>query len=134
MKKAWFFVILALAATIGLSAQQTQNANQNNNGPNVLDYIVDPNSVVFSRTFSEWDSEWQQWAYSIPVANHPLFDNGNCSVGQSGMVWFLGGKFCGNTDPKCGQYTNVQRSCTVPRGKYLYLPRRQWRGFCPGGE
>ena len=123
MKKALFFVILALASSISLSAQNVSNANTNNgNGPNVVDHIINPNSVVYGRTFSEWDAAWQQWAYSIPVANHPLFDNGNCSVGQSGMVWFLGGKFCTNTDPQCGHYNNVQRSCTVPRGKFLYFP------------
>ncbi len=122
MKKAWFFVILALAASLSLSAQTVSSEKVNpSTATNILDRIFDPDSVVFGKTFSEWDSEWQQWAYSIPVENHPLFDNGDCSVGQSGMVWFLGGKFCGNNEPGCS-YTGVQRSCTVPRGKYLYIP------------
>ena len=122
MKKALFILIFALVASMSLSALSVQREQNVSGGPNVLAYIVDPNSIVYGRTFSEWDAEWQQWAYSIPVAKHPLFDNGNCSEGQSGMVWFLGGKFCRSTDPNCGHYTNVQRNCTVPRGKYLYLP------------
>jgi len=122
MKRLWVILVLGLAAAISLSAQPVPRSNDYLlKPPNVLDYLISPNSIVFSRTFSEWDAEWQQWAYSIPVANHPLFDNGDCSVGQSGMVWFLGGKFCGNGVPNCST-SNVQRSCTIPSGKYIYFP------------
>src|SRR5208337_1677970 len=64
--------------------------------------VMDRDSVAYGRTYSEWSAAWQQWALSIPVANHPLFDNGDCSVGQSGPVWFLGGKFCALNNPNCG--------------------------------
>jgi hypothetical protein len=37
------------------------------------------------------------------------------------MVWFLGGKFCQNSSTNCS-YTNVQRSCNIPHGKFLYFP------------
>jgi len=82
--------------------------------------VIEPDTVVFGRTFSEWSAAWEQWAYSIEVAHHPLFDNGDCSVGQSGPVWFLGGKFCAN-GASCS-YTNVIRNCNVPYGKVLYFP------------
>jgi len=122
MKRTWVILMLGIAAAVTVAAQTAGGANPAAlSGPNVLDYIVNPNSIVFSRTFSEWDAEWQQWAYSIPVADHPLFDNGDCSVGQSGTVWFLGGKFCNNGSPSCS-YTAVQRNCKVPHGKYLYFP------------
>jgi hypothetical protein len=122
MKRIWVILVLGLATALSLSAQLAPHSNDFQlKPPNVLDYVISPNSVVFSKTFSEWDVEWQQWTYSIPVANHPLFDNGDCSVGQSGMVWFLGGKYCQNNSSTCS-YSNVQRSCTVPRGKYLYFP------------
>ena len=98
MKKALFILIFAVVASMSLSAQSVQREQNVSGSPNVLAYIVDPNSIVYGRTFSEWDAEWQQWAYSIPVAKHPLFDIGNCSEGQSGMVWFLGGKFCRSTE------------------------------------
>lgn len=81
--------------------------------------IFDRDSVVYGKTYSEWNAAWQQWADSIPTADHPLFDNGDCSVGQSGPVWFLGGKFVavGGT----GSYDNVFRDCNVPAGKALYV-------------
>ena len=58
----------------------------------------------------------------IPVANHRFTTTETARSANREWSGYLGGKFCGNTDPKCGQYTNVQRSCTVPRGKYLYFP------------
>ena len=82
--------------------------------------VVTPESVVFGKTFSEWSAAWEQWSYSIEVAHHPLFDNGDCSMGQSGPVWFLGGKFCAN-GATCS-YTGVVRNCNVPLGKALYFP------------
>jgi len=83
--------------------------------------VIPPSSVAYGRTYSEWSAAWQQWALSIPVAHHPLFDNGDCSVGQSGPVWFLGGKFCALNNPNCGT-THVVRSCSVPTGTALYIP------------
>jgi hypothetical protein len=82
--------------------------------------VINSDSVVFGRTFSEWSAAWEQWSYSIEVAQHPLFDNGDCSMGQSGPVWFLGGKFCAN-GATCS-YTGVVRNCNVPLGKALYFP------------
>jgi len=86
----------------------------------VAQFVVDPNAVAYGRTYGEWSAAWQQWALSVPVANHPLFDNGDCSVGQSGPVWFLGGKFCAIGNPNCGT-SNVVRSCTIPAGKALHV-------------
>ncbi len=83
--------------------------------------VIPPSSVAYGRTYSEWSAAWQQWALSIPVVNHPLFDNGDCSVGQSGPVWFLGGKFCAINTPGCGT-NKVVRYCSVPAGKALYIP------------
>jgi hypothetical protein len=82
--------------------------------------VISPESLVYGRSYSEWSAAWEQWADSIPTASHPLFDNGDCGVGQSGPVWFLGGKFCANNATNCG-YTGVVRSCKVPAGKSLYV-------------
>src|SRR5271163_4719460 len=81
--------------------------------------IFDRDSVVFGRTYSEWNAAWEQWAASISTSNHPLFDNGDCSVGQSGPVWFLGRKFIAVGGS--GSYVNVVRDCNVPVGKGLYV-------------
>lgn len=78
-------------------------------------------AMVFGATYSNWAASWQQWAGSIPASEHPLFDNADCSKGQSGPVWFLGGKFCVAGDTECGMEPAV-RSCTVPAGTALFFP------------
>jgi hypothetical protein len=83
-------------------------------------FVITQDKVAYGRTYGEWSAAWWQWALSIPVANHPLFDNGPCSVGQSGPVWFLGSKFCANNNPNCGT-THVIRTCSVPKGIALYV-------------
>jgi hypothetical protein len=109
--------IIFVAMVLGLAMLSVPSVMAQSAGPKV----IKPDSVVFGRTYGEWSAAWQQWALSIPVAHHPLFDNGDCSVGQSGPVWFLGGKFCALNNPNCGT-VGVVRSCTVPAGKALYVP------------
>jgi len=122
MKRTCLFLAIALVGAVTLAAQSGQGmANAAPQSKHILDYIVEPSSVVYSKTFSEYDVEWQQWAYSLATANHPLFDTADCSVGQGGPVWFLGGKFCANTDTNCS-VSNVQRTCTIPKGKMIYFP------------
>jgi hypothetical protein len=71
----WLILAFALAAVATMSAQPSTPVTGADEGyQKVLNYIVDPRIVVYSRTFSESDTEWQQGVYSIPVAIHPLFD------------------------------------------------------------
>ncbi len=68
-------------------------------------------------TFGELNASWWQWFFSVPASKNPgLATNGpvDCSVGQSGDVWFLAGHFLGS-----GTFT---RSCTIPAGKALFVP------------
>jgi hypothetical protein len=119
MKRAYLIVITALILGLGLAVLSIPSVLANDSdqaGPKMFSR----DSVVYGRTYSEWSAAWEQWSYSIPVAHHPLFDNGDCSVGQSGPVWFLGGKFCAN-GASCS-YTGVVRNCNVPSGKALYFP------------
>ena len=53
--------------------------------------VIPPDSVAYGRTDGEWHAAWWQWTLSIPSTQHPMFDTGDCSVGQTGPVWFLGG-------------------------------------------
>lgn len=118
MKRAYFIVIVAVVLGLSLAVLSIPTVLANDydrEGPKMFSR----DSVVYGRTFGEWSAAWNQWSYSIPVAQHPLFDNGDCSVGQSGPVWFLGGKFCAN-GAVCS-YTAV-RSCSVPAGKALFFP------------
>src|SRR5690349_16171961 len=57
--------------------------------------VVPPQAHPNGHTYGEWSEKWWQWAYSLPAAGHPLFDETgvDCGAGQSGTVWFLGGVF-----------------------------------------
>ncbi len=87
--------------------------------------VYPANSVVANRTLADWSAAWRQWADSMPVDNHPLFDTASsCSEGNSGPVWFLGGKFCAFPTPP-GQVcdnSHAVRACNVPSGVSLYFP------------
>jgi hypothetical protein len=111
MKRIIVFVIVLSLAVLAVPGVMAQSSGAK---------VITPDSVAYGRTYSELSAEWWQWALSVPVASHPLFDNADCSVGQSGPVWFLGGKFCATDATNCGT-NNVVRSCTVPAGKALYV-------------
>jgi len=119
-KHMWAVVVMALVIALGLlvvvAVPSVLAGDDEREGPKV----IDRDSVAYGRTYSEWSAAWEQWSDSIPVAQHPLFTDGDCSVGQSGPVWFLGGKFCAN-GANCS-YTGVVRSCNVPSEKALYFP------------
>ncbi len=105
--------LLALATVFFMPSTRADSQGGSN--------VISRDSVVYGRTYGEWSAAWWQWAFSIPVASHPLFDNGDCSVGQSGPVWFLGGKFCSTFNPSCNP-SAAKRSCNLPAGKALYFP------------
>ena len=73
---------------------------------------------------SEWAKRFFVFDASIPVVNgsHPALDVGDvdCSLGQSGKVWFL------ETAP--GIPGDFERRCSIPSGTKLYVPVFQW--FC----
>lgn len=85
-------------------------------GRNPNPSIAPPNSAPYGKTYAEWHAAWWQWAYSMPVTGHPLFDETGAAVatGQSGPVWFLGGVF--------NVSGSATRHVTVPAGKALFFP------------
>ena len=111
------FVAIAGIAIIAGSGMFTPAAAQGNIPASA---VFQPGSVMFGRTYSEWSAEWWQWALSLPADGSPLFDTADCNTGQSGPVFFLGGKFC-PTGGTC-DFTNVKRRCTVPVGKAIHFP------------
>jgi hypothetical protein len=70
--------------------------------------------VDFGQTIGNWGHAWWQWVSNFPAADNPLFQNGSvdCSAGQSGKVWYLGGTFGGA----------AERSCSIKKGKALFFP------------
>jgi hypothetical protein len=82
-------------------------------GANANPRVLPPHAHAYGRTLGEWSAAWWQWAISLPVSAHPLFDTAGCDTAQSGPVWFLGGAFTG---------ISTTRECTVPRGKAILFP------------
>jgi len=84
--------------------------------------ILPPGSASHGHTYSEWSAQQWQWLYSLPVDAHPLFDTADCSAGQVGHVWFLGGTFT-TVSPEPGVVIGTAtRDCTVPVGTALFFP------------
>ncbi len=105
-------MVLGLGVALGAPASA-------NNG--LMSVVVPRDGVAFGRTYAEWSAAWWQWSFSIPAAVHPIFDNGPCTEGQSGPVFFLGGKACANGDSSCNASKAV-RNCTIPAGKGIFFP------------
>jgi hypothetical protein len=82
---------------------------------------ISPADSAVGATYGVLAAAWQQWAGSMPASGHPLFDTADCSQGQFGPIWFLGGKFCRYGDTECSDKPAV-RSCTVPEGTALFFP------------
>jgi len=63
-----------------------------------------------------------QHALSIPAPQNPFHDltGAHCSLGQSGNTWFL---YITNGNP-IGE--PVERECTVPLGKTIFMPIMSW--------
>lgn len=78
---------------------------------------VDPGTKVLGKTLGEWADAWIRWSWNIPTAQSPFFDEEGqfCDVDQKGGVWFLAGVF--ESKPVQPQH----RSCTIPRGKYIFF-------------
>lgn len=91
----------ALACAASASAQDT--------------YLLPPQSSVAGMSQADWSRAWWQWAASFERSQSPVADTTGalCAQGQSGPVWFLAGTY--------GTRRTI-RSCTVPRGKYLFFP------------
>jgi hypothetical protein len=84
--------------------------------------IAPPNSRPLGLSYGEWSARWWQWAYSLPVDQHPLFDSADCSAGQSGKVWFLGGSFAPTVSDSGQVVAIADRRCAVPAGTALFFP------------
>ena len=108
--RAWLTLLVALVALGTLTSAPAMAASGRTVGVQGV-YPLD--AQPYGRTWGEWTATWWQWAFSMPISSHPLFDSADCSAGQSGPVWFLGGAFTG---------TAATRTCTVPAGTALLFP------------
>ncbi|SKA77353.1 hypothetical protein SAMN02745130_01785 [Thiothrix eikelboomii] len=117
-------------ATLAADLQPTADQTPSNLASSAasLTRATGVNPKIYGKTIGNWGHAWWEWAFNIPKANNPLFQNGamDCSVGQKGKVWFLAGNF-GETS---------SRSCTIPQGKALFFPiyNSVWWTPAPGTE
>jgi hypothetical protein len=72
--------------------------------------------------YGDLGGEWWVWAFDTGFA---MFVDGevDCSLGQSGRVWFLAGTFGGT----------AERSCTISRKKSLFFPLVNYSFFYEEG-
>ena len=69
----------------------------------------------FGKSWEEWTSLWWRWFFSIPIDNHPAFDdtgNMSCTNLFNADVLFVAGT--------TGGY--AERTVTIPAGKAMLLP------------
>jgi hypothetical protein len=92
--------------------------------------VMPLSSKPFGASYGTWSARWWQYVYQFPIHNppcitgspctapiyNPLFDEtgSQCSLGQSGKVWYLVGVF--------NVSGIVSRSCTVPSNVALFFP------------
>lgn len=100
--------LISLVVLLGLGAGMAVA------GPEISGRTPPADPRVYGKTFGEWSAEWWNWVLQFPIKTNPLFAEGDtdCSMGQSGSVWFLAGNFGWTSE----------RSCTVQSGKALFFP------------
>ena len=88
---------------------------------------VPTTEIIEDRTPEMWSARWWMWAASFRGEESPVTDREGtrCSSGQEGETFFLAGAY--GSDP-------VQRTCTVPRGKYLFFPLLTYIVLPDGGS
>lgn len=84
-------------------------------GGSRLDWIVPIYLKVANKSLSQWADRYWAWLLAKKSDRNPVTDSTGafCGDGQTGPVWFLA-----SGDAK----SQIVRSCTIPRGKYLLLP------------
>ena len=77
--------------------------------------LIPPYERVAGQSQEDWSRAWWQWAATFERYESPVADPTGelCASNQSGDVFFLAGTY--------GTARTI-RTCTVPRGKYLFFP------------
>src|SRR2546428_11470099 len=101
---------LIAALALAVPAQRARAASGSNPG------VLPPNSYAYGKTYGGWSAAYWHWAISIPAHDNPFLDDtgAHCGAGQSGPVWFLAYVI--------NPVGTLQRQCTVPAGKALFVP------------
>jgi len=107
----WILCGMLPAGGLGIGLMGQVAKGQRNLNPGV----IPPHARPYGLTYGEWGAQWWRWAYSFPSAQFPPLQSGevDCSLGQSGSVWFLAG---------ASTSTTVTRSVTIPAETALFFP------------
>ena len=97
-------LVLAMLAASVFAASPAHKGNPNPG-------IIPPNAHFHGMTYGEWLAGFNQWVFSLPAADNPIFEGNEdkIAIGQPKHVWFLA-----NAAPV------VNRHFTVPAGTALY--------------
>jgi hypothetical protein len=115
---AFGIAMAAVMATLPVAAQDNQR-------------VLPPQSRPFGATYGQWNARWWQWLYQTPVNINPEFSTAgtqdapaavDCSAGQSGHVWFIGGTFLPTFSTPQVSRSDVYRTCSIPSGTFLFFP------------
>ncbi len=110
-------IVMAIIVAVLAMTAATNIALARNPNPGILP----PNASPYGHTYGEWSATFFNWAFTLPVDHHPLYDTADCSVGQSGKVWFLDGTFAPSPVAP-GVWEGIkERNCKVPMGKALFI-------------
>jgi len=84
-------------------------------GEAYVDWILPAYRNVEGRTLGQWAQNYWAWLLAKPANRSPVSDTTGerCADNQSGPVWFLAG---------ADASAHIRRKCSVPRGKYVFLP------------
>src|ERR1041385_4839872 len=74
--------------------------------------LIPADATPYGHSYVEWAEMFWQHVLSIPAAQNPALGNSDCTVDQSGPVWFL--------PAPLGATVGV--ACTIPPGKALFFP------------
>jgi hypothetical protein len=123
MKRRVSTFLLSLALVLGVVSVVATPANAAT--------VMPPHSMAAGASYGQWAASWWQWLFQTPVSVNPEFlppgtptapEPVDCSVGQSGHVWFIGGTFLPTSSTPETSRSDVYRTCTVPTGKFIFFP------------
>jgi hypothetical protein len=117
------FLVSSAAPGVFVAGTARASTESSTTGFRATPGVLPPQARLMGATYGQWSATWWQWALGTPVhtgttVTHPLLATGavDCTIGQTGKVWFLGGNFN-------GQPGNVlSRTCTVPTGTFFFTP------------
>lgn len=116
---AKWFAVFFLLIVVGVALSPARSVGQ---GGNANPGVIPPQARYQGLSYGEWSARQTQWFFSLPIDHNPLYDTADCSTGQSGKVWFLGGTFASSVIEPGIILGEADRDCTIPSGTALFFP------------